>query len=652
MDEHGGKKSILRKIGDAIGFYRNNAYVAEHLREADVRSTRYMAGVVAVIELGMLLRYVWRWVLPGKCETVADFFTYTQSYWILLTAALLMLIYSEVYVRGKIRRFPRLSWLWTGCFFLVAIYFGIMTGLTDFSKGKMITAFLTMMLFVTVTLVWRPFTSILLMLGFGGAFLFLIDHYSVDRDGNPIRMGEGDRLNYITFLISMTVLVLTVYYQRYREAVKSDILAKKTITDERTGIPNMHRFCEESKAFQEAHADREQVFLSFNVENFRTYNDRYGYSGGNELLKKIGELLAEHFPEEPYARQGDDKFAALCDAEGHEERIRALREAFLAQNTGEIYLDLKTGVYRSSKVEPEPRLAVDHARYAASLLKNHNDRYIREYDQKLAEGYSIRQYVLNNIEKAVKEGYIQVYYQPVMWASDGELCGCEALARWIDPEEGFLSPGQFIPVLEECRQIHKLDRCIYETVCRRLRESMDAGEAVFPVSLNFSRLDFELMDAVGELEALVEKYRIPRHYLHVEITESALSENDALLHEALDAFHEKGYAVWLDDFGSGYSSMNVLKDYRFDLLKIDMVFLKNFGDNPNSERIIKSILELAASLDMKTLTEGVETKEAVEFLKKAGCGRLQGYFYGKPQKYEEIRDRIESGEYKLSGQLI
>jgi len=652
MEEKKGKKGLAKKIAESLGLYKNNAYVAEHLREADIRSTMYMAGVVAVLELYMLIRYMVRWVMSGKVATAAEFFHHTVQYWIFLTAALLMLAYSWFYISGRVRKNKQLSWLWTSGFFAVAIIFGIRTGMVDFSKGKMITAFLTIMLFVTVILVWRPITSLLLMCGFGGIFLFLIDHFSIDQQGNQLKMGEGDRLNYIMYFSSISVLVLSVYHQRYREAVKSDILEKYAITDERTGIPNIRHFCEQSRAFQQLNAGKTFAFLSFNVENFRTYNTRYGYEGGNVLLVSIGRLLKEHFPDEPIARQGDDKFAAVCLAEGLAERIHKLHEAFLAEYKGDVYLDLKAGFFISDEMENEPRHALDKARYAAGLLKNKDDCYLREYDEKMAEAYSTRQYILNNIDKAVKDGYIKVFYQPVMWAADSRLCGCEALARWIDPEKGIYSPKQFIPVLEECRQIHKLDRCVYENVCRQMRESMDAGKPVFPVSLNFSRLDFELMDAVKELEALVEKYRIPRHYIHVEITESALSENDTMLHTALDILHEKGYAIWLDDFGSGYSSMNVLKDYSFDLLKIDMVFLKNFGKNPNSKHIIRNIIDLAESLDMKTLAEGVETEDAVEFLRNAGCGRIQGYYYGRPMQYEEIQEKVENGEYKLAEQFV
>jgi len=190
-----------------------------------------------------------------------------------------------------------------------------------------------------------------------------------------------------------------------------------------------------------------------------------------------------------------------------------------------------------------------------------------------------------------------------------------------------------------------------ESVLRQMRSTLDAGGVVLPVSLNFSRLDFELMDAVGELDELMKKYEIPKEFIHVEITESALTENEEGLHQAVDRLHDMGYVVWLDDFGSGYSSLNVLKDFRFDLLKIDMVFLKAFSGNENSKVIIRSIIELANSLHMKTLTEGVETDEAVEFLRESGCERLQGYYYGKPQTYEEISAKMKTGTYQISREL-
>ena len=266
----------------------------------------------------------------------------------------------------------------------------------------------------------------------------------------------------------------------------------------------------------------------------------------------------------------------------------------------------------------------------------------------MRKDHKLKEYVLNNLEKAVNEGYIKVYYQPVMWSEDGTIAGCEALARWIDPEIGFLSPGLFIPTLEDARQIHKLDLCIYESVFKNIRECMDQGLQILPVSMNFSRLDFELMDVVKELKSLMDKYQIPKEYLHVEVTESALTSDVSGMKKALKELSDDGFEIWLDDFGSGYSSFNVLKDFRFDLLKIDMEFLRNFSkDNENAKKIISTIIDLAEKLHMGTVAEGVETLDAVDFLREAGCGRLQGYYYGKPMPFEELRSKIDNGEYRV-----
>ena len=426
------------------------------------------------------------------------------------------------------------------------------------------------------------------------------------------------------------------------------------VTDDVTGMSNIRKFRTEASKYVKTCMSEEKkpAYVFFNVENFLTYNDRFGYEKGNEFLKILGGIIEDHFPGEPCARDTEDHFVVVSCRDNLADRIGQIREAFRKGYKKEIYLDLKAGIFRPSDPDADPILELNKARHACASLKNREDRFIKEYDEKMDRQYRLRQYVLNNIDRVVKEGFIKVYYQPVVWTDDGRLCGCEALARWDDPEMGFLSPGVFIPILEECRQIHKLDRCIYDSVCRHMRECLDKGLPVVPTSLNFSRLDFELMDVVDELENLVAKYGLDRNYLHVEITESALTDNMAKLQEDMDKLRKKGYSIWLDDFGSGYSSMNVLKDYRFDLLKVDMVFLRNFSDNENSKKIIRSILELADTLNMMTLTEGVETEEAVQFLKEAGCGRLQGYYYGKPMPYEDIIAKLSDGTFILSEKLI
>ena len=662
----GNKKGLLQLLARGLGFYKHSPYVKEHLREANARSAIFMSIVMILLEVIMIVRYVIKWVIiDPKCDSIGEFFQYTGRYWELLLAAVFMLIFSFLFVRGRIKRFRVICDIFVSMFSAMCLYFGIVTSMSDFSRGRMVTCVLSMSMFVACLLIWRPYISIVLLSAIGIYFHYLLETRVFDKLGNPLSMNEGDLMNYIVFFITAIMIAISIYHQRFREALKSESLQRAAISDELTGLPNMHRFSElarecllnnlkpENAALASfvKETNGELIYLFLNIDNFKTFNDRYGYEGGNELLKQTGRIIQEIFGEEPVARISDDHFAALTKAQGFEDKVKELNRRLRENYKNEGYLTIKAGAYRPKDAEADPKLEMNKARFACSLLKNSGEKLIEEYDDARAEDYRLRQYVLNNIDRAVKEGYIKVLYQPVVWAENGQLCGCEALARWIDPEVGFLSPGKFIPVLEECRQIHKLDRCIYETVCRKLRESMDAGLPVFPVSLNFSRLDFELMDVVGELERLVEKYRIPREYLHVEITESALSEDTESLKKTMDILHEKGYAIWLDDFGSGYSSMNVLKDFDFDLLKIDMVFLKNFEGNQNSRKIIQSILDLAKSLNMKTLTEGVETKEAVDFLHDAGCGRLQGYYYGKPMAYEEVLNGLEEGKYQLSEDL-
>lgn len=252
----------------------------------------------------------------------------------------------------------------------------------------------------------------------------------------------------------------------------------------------------------------------------------------------------------------------------------------------------------------------------------------------------IRDYVVGHLDEAIANQWIQVYYQPVIRTLTGELCGMEALARWVDPHVGFLSPAAFIPVLEQVRLIYRLDSFVLEEACRIMRQRMDEGLPITPVSVNLSRYDFDLMDVCQVLEQTRQKYSLPRDFLHVEITESALAQDSAVMHQTIDRLREEGYEVWLDDFGSGYSSLNILKDYNIDLIKLDMGFLRSFTDASRS--IVTAVITMAKELGIKTLAEGVETKEHADFLASIGCGRQQGYFYGKPQPIGGTLAHIES----------
>ena len=245
----------------------------------------------------------------------------------------------------------------------------------------------------------------------------------------------------------------------------------------------------------------------------------------------------------------------------------------------------------------------------------------------------LEQHVVNRIDEAIANDWIKVYYQPVIRTLTGELCGFESLARWIDPEYGFLSPAQFITSLEEAELIYKLDIFMIEKVCSDIHDRLAADLDMVPVSINFSRLDFLTCDMLEVLENTVNKYDIPRDYIHVEITESMMITDGDFMQGVIEGFREHGFAVWMDDFGSGYSSLNLLKDFNVDVIKLDMKFLSSM--NVKSKAIMKSLITMAKDIGIKTLAEGVETEEEVDFLKEIGCGRLQGYFYGKPMPLED-----------------
>lgn len=241
-----------------------------------------------------------------------------------------------------------------------------------------------------------------------------------------------------------------------------------------------------------------------------------------------------------------------------------------------------------------------------------------------------QRYVLDRFETALSQGWIHAFCQPIVRVATGETCDVEALARWIDPERGLVPPAEFIPVLEDARLIHKLDLAVLRDVCRVCRELEDAGRPYIPPSVNLSRLDFELCDIVSEVEAVLDEYGIPRSMVSIEITESALVGSHEYLKEQIDRFRSEGFEVWMDDFGSGYSSLNVLKDYSFDLVKVDMAFLAGIEDSDRGRIMLAKVIDLIKELGTHTLVEGVETREQYEYLRSLGCGRAQGFYFGRP----------------------
>ncbi|SHM33762.1 GGDEF domain-containing phosphodiesterase [Ruminococcus flavefaciens] len=645
----------MKVLLQGLGFEKECKYVRDYFYRTNMRASIYMSIVVVVLEIWMIIRMT-RTIFEHNLQSRFAYYfeKYYLNYIVLLASGALMLVCAVRYIKGEKKSSRAVGLLVKWIFTLVCIYFGIKVSLNDYSKGEQILTFLTMELFSLCLLTWKPYIAFLISASSYLYFFHRIDQMTAVNTG-LIGTTDATKVNFFIMWLSTMMVCIANYNNTRAQALKDQnleevntYLSKISVEDELTGIHNMVYFRSEAeKLLNYVTTDRESIiFLFFDIENFKSYNEKYGFHAGNDLLKRIAHMIDAAFNGSLVSRFSDDHFVVLTRLDGVQNVIGEL-SGEVKRLQKEVHLELKCGAYKPVGDEADVSLACDRARFACNSIKKHYDRTLRLYDKSLEDKFHLKQYIVNNIDTAIQNGYIKVYYQPIVSTKTGCICGLEALARWQDPKYGLLSPGSFIEILEEYRQIYKLDKYIIEAVCRDYRDSVDNKKPFAPVSLNFSRLDFELCDIVGYLCEMVEKYDVPKEFMDVEITESALTVQQDFLPDAIKKLREFGYKVWLDDFGSGYSSLNVLKDYHFDVLKIDMKFLSGFKNNEKTRPILENIVDLTKQLKMVSLTEGVETKEQFDFLGNIGCERAQGYLFSKPVPLEELRERIAAGELKV-----
>ena len=501
---------------------------------------------------------------------------------------------------------------------------------------KQIICFLMMAIYVGCLLIWRPYISVAILGAIFLGFYFLLKSF----DQSIRHFPDGDEVNYITFFISLAMVSVSIFNQRNIEAKKDQELEILATVDKLTGLMTYSYFLNECNKVIKNHdaVENKFAFLFFNVSSFKVYNDQRGYLAGNEFLKNVGEIIKNAFPDSYVSRQADDHYAAFVPNEKLIEKFDLIRAQVRALDEG-IKPNITIG-YNVVIDDEEAKAGVEKARYANSDLKRVGRNDYFGYDKAMHDRYTLIQYIVAKVDDAVENGWIVAYYQPVVYSKNGKLCGVEALARWIDPKFGFLNPSIFITALEDAHLAYKVDLAMLEIVCKNMRRVLDEGGKIVPTSINFSRGDFSIVNIPQEVIRITKKYGISPEFLHVEVTESALLEEKADLPQAMAELRKNGFAVWLDDFGSGYSSFNAIKDYAFDVVKLDMEFLKGFDKNEKSKPVIDSVIKMSDSVGMGTLAEGVETKEQMEFLKKIGCQRLQGYLFSKPIPYEELNQMI------------
>lgn len=430
----------------------------------------------------------------------------------------------------------------------------------------------------------------------------------------------------------------------FSQALHEESLLKANYFDDLTGLPSMTHFF--SLAEEEREKTRNEggnpVMLYMNFSGMKFYNMKNGFAEGNNLLQAFAKTLSGIFGSHNCCRISADHFVVLTEEQGLVERIKQLIEECQKINGGNT-LPVHVGVYVAEPMLVPVSVACDRAKLACSKLTGRYETAVNYYSKALSEEASSKQYIIENIDRAIKEKWIKVYLQPIIRAVNGRVCDVEALARWIDPVKGILSPASFIPVLEEAGLIYKLDLYMVDEVLELIKAQMAKGFFITPHSVNLSRSDFDTCDIVEEIRQRVDDAGIARDRITIEITESIIGSDFEFMKTQVERFQKLGFPVWMDDFGSGYSSLDVLQSIRFDLLKFDMSFMNKLNEGDSGKIILTELMKMATSLGMDTVCEGVETEAQVRFLQEIGCSKLQGYYYSKPLSFDAILEMYEKG---------
>ena len=419
--------------------------------------------------------------------------------------------------------------------------------------------------------------------------------------------------------------------------------------DSLTNIPNMNYINKhgEDKIQEIIARGHKPVVLYIDIDSMQSYNRKYGLEKGDELLILLANILAREFTKGTVARIVSDHFVVIDEYHGEEEmisRIEMVNSEIKVRAYGTT-TGLNVGIYVGNKNVTHTE-SIDHAIRANKLVGADLKKFYRFYSEEDDTLYNHQRYVIENFDKAMENGWIKVFYQCFLRIETGNGMGFEALARWMDPKHGQVNPDDFMPALEKYHLTHELDLYLFEEVCKEIKIRYDEGLPLLPVSINFSRQDFDYIDVIGELNRIYDKYDISQYgidksYFIIEITEQGLVTATDKFYEQLAKIRENGYKLWVDDFGCGYSSLSVFSNFDIDLIKFDMDLLLNLDSHNGANRIvIKALIDVAHQLGIHTLCEGMETEEQRQFLLSVGCELGQGYCYHRPESLETILDRF------------
>ena len=473
-----------------------------------------------------------------------------------------------------------------------------------------------------------------------------------DFSGNQRIIGSGSNARYYTLDESRAIddHKLSGTYLRIRDVTEEQQRLKREMYDAThdlmTGLYTREYLYQRIYETISANPDTEYYIVYVDVKNFKVVNDIFGTKFGDHAIIHIANWIRQYVSENCcYGRLAGDTFGVCIPKEEFNEELLedTLAHFTIKSELAEYgyHLLIHLGVYAADKEDSDDiSLMFDRAHLALSNIRDEYKTHIAYYDNEIREKLLWNQEISSQVYNAIATGQLRPYLQPIA-DREGKIVGAEALVRWIHPDRGFLSPGAFIPVFEKNGMIVEVDKHMWRCACEILSRWQKSGIDLF-ISVNISPKDFYFVDVVAEIKKLVEEFRLEPSKLRIEITETVMMNDAENRMKLLDEFRKSGFIVEMDDFGSGYSSLNMLKDMPVDVLKIDMKFLGKTSDQKKSHTIVKNIINLTKELGIISLTEGVETQEQYESLEEMGCNLFQGYYFAKPMPVHDFENFVES----------
>lgn len=413
--------------------------------------------------------------------------------------------------------------------------------------------------------------------------------------------------------------------------------------DSLTEIYSEQKFYQATRELLDKAGDENFAIIHFDIDRFKIINAFYGTKEGDKLIcyvaNAIRTVMTDYDLRSTYGRIGGDVFAICMPYQELGDIYNVLEhiKERIRRHSVHYYLETCAGIYLIEDKNMDVAEIFDKASMAATQCKEKYMVHESMYTKELSDNLKREQQIIDEMDDALVNQEFVVYFQPKYEVEGRSPGGAEALVRWQKPDGTMVSPGAFIPIFEKNGFITKLDYYVWEKVCQFIRSELDSGRRPAPISVNVSRVNLYDPKFLESLIDLVERYKVPPKYLHLELTESVFSDNATIIQDAVFYLHKAGFTILMDDFGSGYSSLNVLKDVDLDVLKIDMKFFSKGGAAEKGAKIIEAVVKMADSLNMTVIAEGVEEQEQVDFLSKLGCDYIQGYYFAKPMPQEEYQ---------------